>query len=301
MSQHETEKPHSRLRACGRSASRSASRASSSGSIVSWPAVAVGAVIAVGLRLPLDPRPDERRPRAGSARSSRSAAVRRRGRSAGRPRTSDAGARRGARDVPAQQRSSRRHARPRRRDRRHRHRAGARLRRRSRRSRTRQAGRRPRPARELPRGQVRDRHLPRGARAARSRGGRCSSATTAASTDSRASRSSLPLRPPRLPGAAERAGRGRRQADGRRERRRCSRPTQPSGFGCPCHGGPYDTEGNRTAGPPVRALDRSEFAINDGNLLLVSRSASAEVEGTGADARINKYEPREPGRPRRRP
>src|SRR5947208_624324 len=27
-----------------------------------------------------------------------------------------------------------------------------------------------------------------------------------------------------------------------------------SGFGCPCHGGQYDTEGNRIAGPPVRAL-----------------------------------------------
>src|SRR5262249_42355329 len=27
--------------------------------------------------------------------------------------------------------------------------------------------------------------------------------------------------------------------------------TQPSSFGCPCHGGQYDTEGNRIAGPPV--------------------------------------------------
>jgi Rieske Fe-S protein len=33
-------------------------------------------------------------------------------------------------------------------------------------------------------------------------------------------------------------------------------PAQPAGFGCPCHGGQYDTEGNRTAGPPPRALDR---------------------------------------------
>ena len=29
-------------------------------------------------------------------------------------------------------------------------------------------------------------------------------------------------------------------------------PTQPSGFGCPCHGGAYNDEGERTAGPPVR-------------------------------------------------
>ena len=39
-------------------------------------------------------------------------------------------------------------------------------------------------------------------------------------------------------------------------------PTQPSGYGCPCHGGAYDVEGNRVAGPPgarprsVRVLDR---------------------------------------------
>ena len=38
-------------------------------------------------------------------------------------------------------------------------------------------------------------------------------------------------------------------------------PVQPAGFGCPCHGGQYDTEGNRTAGPPVRALDRYTYSI----------------------------------------
>ncbi|MGH3062605.1 MAG: ubiquinol-cytochrome c reductase iron-sulfur subunit, partial [Gaiellaceae bacterium] len=45
-------------------------------------------------------------------------------------------------------------------------------------------------------------------------------------------------------------------------------PTQPSGFGCPCHGGAYDIEGNRTAGPPVRALDRYEYSILNGSLVL---------------------------------
>ena len=44
-------------------------------------------------------------------------------------------------------------------------------------------------------------------------------------------------------------------------------PTPPSGFGCPCHGGQYDTEGNRTAGPPVRALDRYSFSIRNGHLV----------------------------------
>jgi Rieske Fe-S protein len=33
-----------------------------------------------------------------------------------------------------------------------------------------------------------------------------------------------------------------------------------SSFTCPCHGGSYDSEGNRTAGPPVRALDRWTYA-----------------------------------------
>ena len=42
----------------------------------------------------------------------------------------------------------------------------------------------------------------------------------------------------------------------------------PSGFGCPCHGGQYDTEGNRTAGPPVRALDRYSFSIVNGHLFV---------------------------------
>jgi Rieske Fe-S protein len=72
-------------------------------------------------------------------------------------------------------------------------------------------------------------------------------------------------------------------------------PTQPSGFGCPCHGGQYDTEGNRTAGPPVRALDRCEFSIRDGNLWLGDFYSVSEVEGTGARARIVKYGHTNPG------
>ena len=65
--------------------------------------------------------------------------------------------------------------------------------------------------------------------------------------------------------------------------------TAASGFGCPCHGGQYDTEGNRTAGPPVRALDRYRFAIDNGNLILMQPYSVAEVEGTGADAEIVAY------------
>jgi Rieske Fe-S protein len=68
-----------------------------------------------------------------------------------------------------------------------------------------------------------------------------------------------------------------------------------AGFGCPCHGGQYDAEGNRTAGPPVRALDRHEFKIKDGRLLLGNTYSVGKVEGTGAEARIKKYELMGPG------
>jgi menaquinol-cytochrome c reductase iron-sulfur subunit len=72
-------------------------------------------------------------------------------------------------------------------------------------------------------------------------------------------------------------------------------PVLAVGFGCPCHGGQYDTEGNRVAGPPVRALDRAEFSIEDGKLLLGSFYSVSEVSGTGARARIKKYGRATPG------
>jgi Rieske Fe-S protein len=72
-------------------------------------------------------------------------------------------------------------------------------------------------------------------------------------------------------------------------------PTTPAGFGCPCHGGQYDTEGNRTAGPPVRALDRYEFAIHNGRLVLLSTFSVSHVDGTGAQAQIHKYKLAGPG------
>ena len=73
-------------------------------------------------------------------------------------------------------------------------------------------------------------------------------------------------------------------------------PTLPAGgFGCPCHGGQYDTEGNRTAGPPVRALDRWSFEINHGRLVLLSMYSVAKVDGTGAQAHIHWYGEAGPG------
>jgi Rieske Fe-S protein len=71
--------------------------------------------------------------------------------------------------------------------------------------------------------------------------------------------------------------------------------TQPAGFGCPCHGGQYDTEGNRTAGPPVRALDRYEFSIRNGRLFLGEPFSVNYVDGEGASARLRKYDLHAPG------
>ena len=63
-------------------------------------------------------------------------------------------------------------------------------------------------------------------------------------------------------------------------------PVNPSGFGCPCHGGQYDNEGNRIAGPPVRALDRYSFQIINGNLFVGKPFSVSKVVGTGAGAKI---------------
>jgi Rieske Fe-S protein len=67
------------------------------------------------------------------------------------------------------------------------------------------------------------------------------------------------------------------------------------GFGCPCHGGQYDSEGNRTSGPPVRALDRYEFAIVNGRLVLGKPFSVSEVTGEGKNAEIHRYKLTGPG------
>jgi Rieske Fe-S protein len=69
----------------------------------------------------------------------------------------------------------------------------------------------------------------------------------------------------------------------------------PAAFSCPCHGGAYDTEGNRTAGPPVRALDRYAFAIANDHLKLLPAYAVAKVEGEAAEAVIIRYPHAAPG------
>jgi len=66
-------------------------------------------------------------------------------------------------------------------------------------------------------------------------------------------------------------------------------PTIPAGFGCPCHGGQYDNEGNRIAGPPVRSLDRYAYSIRNGNLYLGKPYSVGKVEGAGASAKVDRW------------
>ena len=74
-------------------------------------------------------------------------------------------------------------------------------------------------------------------------------------------------------------------------------PTQPSGFGCPCHGSQFDNEGNRTAGPAPRALDRYQFSIRHGHLWLERLYSVSRVDGTGAQARIHAFALKGAGEP----
>ena len=64
-------------------------------------------------------------------------------------------------------------------------------------------------------------------------------------------------------------------------------PTEPAGFGCPCHGSQFDREGNRTAGPAPRALDRYRFSIRNGHLWLGELYSVSRVDGTGGTAQIH--------------
>ncbi len=72
-------------------------------------------------------------------------------------------------------------------------------------------------------------------------------------------------------------------------------PLVPAGYGCPCHGSQFDPEGNRTAGPAPRALDRYSFEIDNGHLILLSTYSVSVVVGTGGQAKIYKYKEASPG------
>jgi Rieske Fe-S protein len=62
-----------------------------------------------------------------------------------------------------------------------------------------------------------------------------------------------------------------------------------SGFGCPCHGGQYDSEGRRTAGPPVRPLNRYATKVDKGHLILGALYAM--------DDSLHRHQLKAPGQP----
>jgi Rieske Fe-S protein len=62
-----------------------------------------------------------------------------------------------------------------------------------------------------------------------------------------------------------------------------------SGFGCPCHGGQYDIEGRRIAGPPVRPLNRYATQVVDGHLILGTLYAM--------DDSLHRHQLKGPGQP----
>ena len=88
----------------------------------------------------------------------------------------------------------------------------------------------------------------------------------------------------------------RKVVKGEKGQRVTMTPTIPAGgFGCPCHGGQYDPEGNRTSGPPVRALDRYQYSIVGGRLILGTPFSVSEVDGEGKNAQIHAYKLTGPG------
>ncbi|MGZ8707933.1 MAG: QcrA and Rieske domain-containing protein [Gaiellaceae bacterium] len=88
----------------------------------------------------------------------------------------------------------------------------------------------------------------------------------------------------------------KKEVDAEKGQRITMIPAIPAGgYGCPCHGGQYDVEGNRVSGPPVRALDRYEFEVADGHLILGKPYSVSHVKGEGKNALIHKYKLAGPG------
>jgi len=68
---------------------------------------------------------------------------------------------------------------------------------------------------------------------------------------------------------------------------------QGVGFACPCHGGQYDKEGRRTAGPPIRPLDRFQWEIRNSDELWITQRWSVDfVNGS-----LNYFPVKMPGQP----
>jgi len=69
------------------------------------------------------------------------------------------------------------------------------------------------------------------------------------------------------------------------------------GFACPCHGGQYDTNGARTAGPPIRSLDRFQWEIRKNSELWITQRWSTDIYG----GEVHYYPVKMPGQPTHTP
>jgi Rieske Fe-S protein len=61
----------------------------------------------------------------------------------------------------------------------------------------------------------------------------------------------------------------------------CPVQATSQGFQCPCHGGAYNTEGQRIAGPPIRPLDRFQWEIKNSDELWITQRWSVDFNGNG--------------------
>ena len=69
---------------------------------------------------------------------------------------------------------------------------------------------------------------------------------------------------------------------------------QGIGFACPCHGGQYDEQGQRTAGPPIRPLDRFQWEIKNSDELWITQRWSVDFNG---DGKVLYFPVKMPGQP----
>ena len=70
----------------------------------------------------------------------------------------------------------------------------------------------------------------------------------------------------------------------------CPVQANATGFACPCHGGQYDSQGRRIAGPPVRPLNRYDTSVNDKGHLILGRL-------NAMDENLNPHQLKGPGQP----
>jgi Rieske Fe-S protein len=74
----------------------------------------------------------------------------------------------------------------------------------------------------------------------------------------------------------------------------CPVQATSQGFQCPCHGGAYNTVGQRIAGPPIRPLDRFQWEIRNSDELWITQRWSVDFNGEG---KILYFPVKMPGQP----